>query len=278
MTGWKLLRHLLALASLAAQATLAQASVAPARALDPLPSRQILVMLKVTPQHLHPGSAYAGNLGGRYGDSSSVSAGHRTADNIARKNSFTIVDSWPMPLLGVDCYVMRISPGISIEAAVAQVSRDPRVAWSEPMQVYQAQGGKGGIASDPLLPIEPAAVGWRLVDLHKVATGRGVIVAIIDSKVDVDHPDLTGHFIANENFLATAAAQPELHGTAVAGIIGATAGNGIGIAGIAPDARLMALRACWQVRGEEVHRHCARASGSPAPCNMRSITGRMSST
>ncbi len=109
-------------------------------------------MLKVTPQHLRPGSAYAGNFGARYGDSLSLSAGHRTAENIARKNGFTVVDGWPMPLLGVDCYVMRISPGISIEAAVAQVSRDPRVAWSEPMQVYQAQGGMGASSTDPLPP------------------------------------------------------------------------------------------------------------------------------
>ena len=38
----------------------------------------------------------------------------------------------------------------------------------------------------------------------------------------------------------------EAHGTEVAGIIVARAGNGIGIAGIAPDAHLLALRACWQ--------------------------------
>jgi subtilisin family serine protease len=153
-----------------------------------------------------------------------------------------------MPLLGVDCYVMRLSPEMSIESAVAQVSRDSRVAWSEPMQVYQAQGGKSGNASDPLLRIEPAAVDWRLADLHRFASGRGVKIAIIDSKVDVKHPDLAGHFIASENFLASDSPKPEQHGTAVAGIIGAQAGNGIGIAGVAPGAQLMALRACWQVR------------------------------
>jgi hypothetical protein len=249
MNGWKLLRCSLAAACLAAPATMAHAGPDAVSPADSLPSRQILVMVKVTPQHLHPGSAYSGSASGaRYGDSASLSGGRRVADSIARKNGFAVIDGWPMPLLGVDCYVMRLSPGISIDDAVQRVSRDPRVAWSEPMQVYQAQGGSGASTADPLLPIEPAAVGWRLSDLHRVATGRGVNVAIIDSKVDVRHPDLAGHFIADENFLVAAAPQPELHGTAVAGIIGATAGNGIGIAGIAPDARLMGLRACWQVR------------------------------
>lgn len=210
-----------------------------------VPARQILVMLKAPPQHFRPGSAY----GGTYGDSASLVMRKRTAQSIAKKNGFTLVDGWPMPLLGVDCYVMRIADGESIEAAIERVSRDPRVAWSEPMQLYQAMGS--GVASaDPLYPIEPAAQSWRLSDLHKVATGRGVSVAVIDSKVQIDHPDLEGRFIADKDFLGGTTPSAERHGTAVAGIIGATGDNGIGIEGIAPDAQLMALRACWQTSGK----------------------------
>src|SRR5689334_18323301 len=113
MNGWKLLRSLLALASLALPATLAHAGSDAARSSDSLPSRQILVMLKVAPQHLRPGSAYAGNgFSGRYGDTASLAARRKTADDIARKNGFTVVDGWPMPLLGVDCYVMRLADGV----------------------------------------------------------------------------------------------------------------------------------------------------------------------
>jgi hypothetical protein len=216
---------------------------------DPVPSREILVMLKIAPEHLRAGGAYRGGVSaGHYGDPASVAARRRTAESIARKNGFTVVQGWPMPLLGVDCYVMQLAAGLSLETAIAQVSRDPRVAWSEPVQLYQAQGSAGMRPTDPLLAVEPAATDWYLTDLHKYATGRGVSVAIIDSKVDVKHPDLAGHFIADENFLASSATAPEQHGTAVAGIIGATAGNGVGIAGMAPGARMMALRACWQVR------------------------------
>ena len=220
-----------------------------AAAADSIPARRILVMLKVAPEHFHVGEAYGtGGAAGSYGNSKLWSAQRRTAESIARKNGFTVVDGWPMPLLGVDCYVMSLSSEVSVEAAVAQVSRDARVEWSEPVQLYEAQGASGQRSADPLLPVEPAAAGWRLADLHKFSTGRGVTVAIIDSKVDVRHPDLVGHFVADENFLSTQATAPELHGTAVAGIIGASAGNGIGIAGIAPGARMMALRACWQMK------------------------------
>jgi subtilisin family serine protease len=248
MRKWILLSFLLAGAAFAAAPPQA-AATAPKGPENAVPSRQILVMLKVPPEHLHVGSAYGGAVaGGRYGDSASLALRRRTAEDIARKNGFTLVDGWPMPLLGVDCYVMRLSAGLSVEAAIAQVSRDPHVAWSEPMELYQAQGGMAQRRADPLFPVEPAAGAWRLKDLHHFATGHGVSIAIIDSKVDVRHPDLAGHFIADENFLSVPAPAPEQHGTAVAGIIGATANNGVGIAGIAPGAQLMALRACWQVR------------------------------
>jgi subtilisin family serine protease len=209
-----------------------------------VPSRQILVMLKVAPQHFRPEASY----GGRYGDAASLAERRRAAERIARDNGLTVMDGWPMPLLGVDCYVMQVPDGLSIEEGIARVSRSSRVAWSEPVQLYQAQGAPPR-GSDPLFPVEPAAAEWRLADLHKLASGRGVSVAIIDSKVEVTHPDLAGHFVADKNFLNTEATGAEQHGTAVAGIIGAGAGNGIGIAGIAPQAQLMALRACWQMGG-----------------------------
>lgn len=54
----------------------------------------------------------------------------------------------------------------------------------------------------------------------------------------------------NRDFVADAATVgAETHGTGVAGIIGARANNAVGIAGIAPGARLMGLRACWQPGG-----------------------------
>ena len=241
MSRWRFLRYFAA-AMLSVSSAMALAAAARGNQADLVPSRQILVMLKAAPQHFRLGGVY----GGRYGDSTAVVASRRKAENIAQRNGLSLVDGWPMPLLDVDCYVMQLPRGTAINAAIDRISHDPSVAWSEPMQLYQAQGSTN--RSDPLLAVEPAAREWRLADLHRFATGRGVSVAIIDSKVEVAHPDLVGHFIAEKNFLTADAPSPEQHGTAVAGIIGASAGNGIGIAGIAPGAELMALRACWQLQ------------------------------
>ena len=210
--------------------------------------RQILVMLKMAPPHYRPGAAY----GGSYGDGAAMAARRRLAAGIARRNRLKLVDGWPMPLIGVDCYVMRVPDGMAIDAAIAHVSKESGVAWSQPLQTYQARGSPvGAVPNDPLFRAQPAAMAWRLADLHRIATGRNVSIAIIDSKIDVAHPDLAGQFTANLDFVANSglnrrSVSGEAHGTGVAGIVGAKAGNGIGIAGIAPDARMMALRACWQ--------------------------------
>ncbi|MEO8612972.1 MAG: S8 family serine peptidase [Chloroflexota bacterium] len=70
-----------------------------------------------------------------------------------------------------------------------------------------------------------------------------VVIAVIDSGVDANHPDLAGKIVAQHDFLQNDdIAQDEFgHGTEVSGII-AAAHNDIGIAGIAPNAQIMALR------------------------------------
>jgi serine protease len=83
------------------------------------------------------------------------------------------------------------------------------------------------------------------------ATGRGVIVAVIDSGVRPDHEDLpaarvlTGVEMIGGTGKVTAAnghADQHGHGTAVAGVIAATRGNGLGIAGAAPEATILPVR------------------------------------
>jgi hypothetical protein len=198
--------------------------------------RQILVMLRIPPQHYHPDAAYAG----RYPNDSGRAARHRAAQELAAAHGLKLVDDWPMPVIGIDCYVMQQDGDAPLERVLDALARDPRVAWAQPMHMYQGLDG-----GDPLYPVQPAARYWRVAELHKSSTGRDVRVAVIDSGVDAAHPDLAGQVLLRENFVDSAPVPAEAHGTAVAGIIAAREGNGLGIAGVAPDARLMALRACW---------------------------------
>lgn len=222
-------------------AGIATAASAQVQQADATASRsQILVMLRLAEQHYRPNSHYSGG----YGDDVHRNARRRLAARIARSYGLELVDNWPMPMLGVDCFIMAVTDGRTTDEAAEQVSHDVAVAWSQPLQLYRAQGTSLR-GRDPLFPLQPAAREWRLADLHRIATGRGITVAVIDSRIESGHPDLLGQVAISKDFVGGALAA-EQHGTGVAGVIAAIADNGVGIAGVAPRARLMGLRACWQ--------------------------------
>lgn len=234
-------RHLiLALAAWLAAVGVATVGEADTPALGE-PQQQILVLLRLPPEHFQSDADY----GESYGRGPGHSARRRIAGRIARAHGLTLVTDWPLPLVGVDCYVMSVPAGRSPEELAASVSHDAGVAWAEPMRFYRGQAAPA-THNDPLYRVQPAAKEWRLAELHEVATGRNVRIAVIDSKIDAAHPDLLGQVLIRENFVSDRPGTPEQHGTGVAGIIAAKADNGLGIAGIAPGARLLALRACWE--------------------------------
>src|SRR6202030_892738 len=95
-------------------------------------------------------------------------------------------------------------------------------------------------------------------DAHPWSRGEGVKVAIIDTGVDIEHPDLRGSIAAAVNFVDADDAQfrRDRHGTEMAGVIAAVANNGQGIVGIAPGARLFVFKACWQEQAGADAAHC----------------------
>jgi subtilisin family serine protease len=198
-------------------------------------------MVRMAPDHFRPGNGYSGG----YGDELGRSARERIARGIARKYKLTMVGDWPMPMIGVDCFVMLVPDGRTTNMTAEQVSRESEVSWAEPVERYTSHGAA---PNDPLFATEPAATQWHLADLQRIASGRGTRVAVVDSGIDADHPDLAGQLIVNRNFVSGHPLVAEQHGTAVAGIIAAKGNNRLGIVGIAPGARLLGLRACLQSR------------------------------
>lgn len=71
----------------------------------------------------------------------------------------------------------------------------------------------------------------------KKSTGRGIKVAVLDTGVDVDHPDLRGAIAKTMDFTGEGVEDGNGHGTHCAGIIGARRNN-IGFSGVAPDCQL----------------------------------------
>ncbi|HEX4508851.1 MAG TPA: S8 family serine peptidase [Burkholderiaceae bacterium] len=199
---------------------------------------QVLVMLRTPPGHARVDGSY----GGGYADAAREQAQARIARRLAGELGGAIETQWPMPALGMDCVVLNLPRGASIAASIAALQQHGEVAWAQPVNEFAAQGH-----ADPLYPLQPAARAWHLDDLHALATGRHVTIALVDSGVETSHPDLARAVETSANFVDDGRSTAESHGTALAGVIAARADNGIGLVGIAPDARIMALRACWEV-------------------------------
>lgn len=225
----------------------------PTEALDT--SRTLLVMMKLPPSHYRPDSGYSGG----YDDRAARAALLRVARRLARDNGLTLVSEYAMPAVEYDCFVMRTGDGNRIDDIRDRLSHVPEVALVQRLQTFHSLGH-----NDPLYPLQPAGEPWHLAALHGVATGRSVPVASIDTGVESGHPDLAGQISASENFVDAGPAPAEMHGTAVAGIIAGRADNALGIVGVAPQSRLLALRACWQ-----------RDAGGAASCNSFTLAKAM---
>lgn len=102
----------------------------------------------------------------------------------------------------------------------------------------------GAATNDPL-----RARQWSLDRIKAEAAwatsrGAGMTIAIVDTGVDLGHPDLAGKVIAGQDYVNgdTDPQDDQEHGTHVAGIAGAITGNGWGVAGVAPDAKILAIK------------------------------------
>lgn len=168
----------------------------------------------------------------------------RTLRQIVRSYRLAEVDGWPIESLGRYCAVVRLAPGDDVETVVAALRDDPRVVDAQMMQHFAGMLSDG--YDDPQFQLQYGPYADALAELHRWSTGRGVRVGIVDTPVDLHHPDLVGQIHRQHRFVDSRIGS---HGTAVAGIIAAAVNNGTGVVGISPDARIEVFGACDETEG-----------------------------
>ena len=124
---------------------------------------------------------------------------------------------------------MRSTKAVAIVAFVLAITTAPAEASNDPH--YGAQWSADRIN---------AAEAWTR------STGRGIAIGIVDTGVDLDHEDLAGRVATHVSCVGGCGSgsgeDDSGHGTFVAGVAAASTGNGVGIAGVAPDATLVVAK------------------------------------
>jgi hypothetical protein len=227
----------------------------------PAPERQIVVTVHMIPART---AQYAGSTpkpydsAGRYQVSP---AALRDAAALAQRYDLRQVAAWPIELLSVHCIVYEVAGDRAVAQVMTAMRADPRVESVQTLTTFTVQGARA--YDDPYLGLQNSLVDLQIEAAHRWSRGRGVRIAVIDSGIDGDHPDLAGRITVNRDFTGATGGDRSLdtHGLAVAGVMVAVAGNGVGIVGIAPEATVLALRACWQTavhsaEGAAMETHC----------------------
>jgi subtilisin family serine protease len=163
--------------------------------------------------------------------------------------------------------VVELPEGASVPLAAAALESDPDVLYAEPNYVYRLTG----IPNDPLFGTlwgmsQPSDADIDAPEAWDLQTGKAsVVVAVVDSGVAIDHPDLAPNIWTNNDppgggdndgngfvddtngwdFVQGDRSPRDFngHGTHVAGTIGARGNNAIGVAGVNWVVSLMPVRA-----------------------------------
>jgi subtilisin family serine protease len=161
------------------------------------------------------------------------------AEALGRRHGLRRLSSQAFPLIGATIGLFQITDGRSYERASSDFATASGVISVQRDYRYLLQEQKAGQTEGD--PAQYALAKLRLPEAHTLSRGANVLVAVIDSGIDVRHPELANSVTASFDALGTGEA-PHVHGTGIAGAIASHAR----LMGAAPSVHLIAIRAFGQ--------------------------------
>jgi hypothetical protein len=158
------------------------------------------------------------------------------ADQLARRHGLSRLQSQNFPLIGSTIGLFRVTDRRAVETVSREFSTEASVRSVQPNFRYVLQEQKAELTEGD--PAQYAVAKLRLPEAHTLAHGANVTIAVIDSGIDVNHPELANAIADSFDALGSKEG-PHVHGTGVAGAIVAHAR----LMGSAPAARILAIRA-----------------------------------
>ncbi len=147
--------------------------------------------------------------------------------------------------VGLDDTIAQATLSLDVNVDLAQPEYRYRtmVAHDEELAMLLAVEERQSAPKDPFawMNYGPGQTGADRI--QNTATGKGVTVVIIDTGVDIEHPEIVGQVVEQID-TSGFGLSPDRHGTAVAGIIAGLPNNGVGAQGVAPGVKILAIKAC----------------------------------
>jgi subtilisin family serine protease len=157
------------------------------------------------------------------------------ADELARRHRLERIGSQNFPLIGATIGLFRIVDRRTVETVGRELTADG-VRSVQANFRYALQDQKTAMTEGD--PAQYALLKLRLPQAHTLAHGANVTIAVIDSGIDIRHPELANAIAGSFDALGSKEG-PHVHGTGIAGAIVSHAR----LMGSAPAARILAIRA-----------------------------------
>ncbi len=175
----------------------------------------------------------------------------RYGKRVSRDHSLGLKKAWFIESLNVYCLIVDIPD--SSDAILKSLEADERVEWVQPSNNFSLLSSDSKGISNIDAPTSLVS----LQNGRSTADGEGVNIALIDSAVADNHPDLAESIAQTHDLVIGSASgvtssdskliRGERHGTAMAGILVASPSNDLGLKGVAPKADVYAYRGCWEL-------------------------------
>jgi subtilisin family serine protease len=162
----------------------------------------------------------------------------QAVDNAARQLGLTVISAQEVGITGGTVFHFRLAGNRPV-ADVVRTLEAQNIGVAQPNYTYRLfQETELAAKSEPAGSDQYVVSKLHLDEVHQIAKGTNVLVAVIDSAIDIKHPDLAGAIV--EQFDAVGRPEkPHPHGTGMTGAIAAHQK----LMGIAPDAKILAVRA-----------------------------------